>query len=328
MKDIYISINCNTLGDTLCFTPSLRKVYYIYNKKINVVVPQQSKRIFINNPYIDNLYSIEEFNEKFKNRDWNYLINNEIEYYQTYVLPGQKNQFGVERKFQHVDLRQIHANDLGFQLFDDELECEFFPNDYSYDFKLPEKYVVLHPSTNWPNRTWKHENWQLLIDFFKEKNITTLITGKKTIQKEKNLITEKLIEQFHNLNGTDLSDVLDLSDTWHLLNNAKLFITFDSGLLHLAGTTDTFILQLGSAKDPRFSSPYRNGSRNYKYKYIKGKCDLFCTNNMKYAIKEWGTMNNIPPLTLCLENKPTFECHSSVEDVIKTVNYLFDNNIV
>lgn len=328
MKDVYISIVCNTLGDTLCFTPSLRKVYHIYNKKINVVVPQQSKRIFINNPYIDTLYSIEEFHEKFKDKEWDSLVNNEIEFYQTYVLPGLKNQFGVERKFQHVDLRQIHANDLGFQLFDDELECEFFPNDYSYDFKLPEKYVVIHPSTNWPNRTWKHENWQTLIDFLKEKNIITIITGKKTIQQEKLLVTDKTIEQFNNLHGFDLSDKLDLSDTWHLLNNAKLFITFDSGLLHLAGTTDTFILQLGSAKDPRFSSPYRKGSRNYKYMYIKGNCDLFCTNNMKYGIKEWGTMNNVPPLTGCLENKPTFECHSSVEDVIKTINYLFDNNVI
>jgi ADP-heptose:LPS heptosyltransferase len=105
-------------------------------------------------------------------------------------------------------------------------------------------------------------------------------------------------------------------------------VTLDSGLLHLAGTTDTFIIQLGSAKDPRFSSPYRKGTRNYKYIYVKGKCDLFCTNNMKYSIKEWGTMNSIPPLTDCLENKPKFECHSSIEDVTNTITYLINNNIV
>lgn len=233
MRDVYLSVNCKTLGDTICFTPTLRKVYSIYDKKINVVVPEETKRIFINNPYIDTLYSYEEFNNKFKNKDWNDLISNEIEYYQTYLLPGLKNNLGVERKFQHVDLRQVHANDLGFQLFDDELECDFFPNDFSKCVDLPKDYVVIHPSTNWPNRTWNHENWQSLIDYLAENKIFTVITGKTTVQKEKSITTEKFIFKFKNVYGLDLSDNLDLSDTWHLLNNAKLFVTFDSGLLHL-----------------------------------------------------------------------------------------------
>ena len=72
-RDVYLSVNCRTLGDTLCATPSLRKMFFVYNKKINVVVPDETKRIWINNPYIDKLYSYEEFKDKFKNKDWNYL---------------------------------------------------------------------------------------------------------------------------------------------------------------------------------------------------------------------------------------------------------------
>jgi ADP-heptose:LPS heptosyltransferase len=62
MRDVYLSVNCKTLGDTICFTPTLRKVFYIYNKKINVVVPEESKRIFINNPYIQ-----DHMNDDYKN---------------------------------------------------------------------------------------------------------------------------------------------------------------------------------------------------------------------------------------------------------------------
>ena len=69
-------------------------------------------------------------------------------------------------------------------------------------------------------------------------------------------------------------------------------------------------------------------SQNYKYTYVKGKCDLFCTSNLRYSAKERDDINSIPILTGCLENKPTFECQSSIEDVTKTVSYLFDNNIV
>jgi autotransporter strand-loop-strand O-heptosyltransferase len=103
----------------------------------------------------------------------------------------------------------------------------------------------------------------------------------------------------------------------------------DSGILHFAGTTDTFIIQLGSSINNKLRAPYRNNSQDYKYKYISGPCDIFCGSNMKYGIKEWGTINSVPPLVKCLENKSTFECHSKVSDVvdfIKTRNVLVEIN--
>jgi hypothetical protein len=83
----------------------------------------------------------------------------------------------------------------------------------------------------------------------------------------------------------------------------------DSGLLHLAGTTDANIIQLGSSINNKLRAPYRNNSQDYKYKYISGPCDLFCASNMKYGVKEWKTIQGVPPLINCLENKPKFDCH-------------------
>ena len=83
----------------------------------------------------------------------------------------------------------------------------------------------------------------------------------------------------------------------------------DSGLLHIAGTTDTFIVQLGSSLNNKLRAPYRNGSQDYKYKYISGPCDIFCASDIKYGIKEWGTIQGVPPLINCLEGKDSFECH-------------------
>ena len=36
MKELYIKINSNSIGDTLAATPSIRKVYNCYNQKINI----------------------------------------------------------------------------------------------------------------------------------------------------------------------------------------------------------------------------------------------------------------------------------------------------
>ena len=108
----------------------------------------------------------------------------------------------------------------------------------------------------------------------------------------------------------------------NLLNSAKALITMDSGILHVGGTTDVNIIQLGSSINPKFRAPYRKGSQDYKYNYVGGKCDLFCASNLKYNVKEHNSIQGVPPLANCLENKPTFECHSDVKDVIDVVTSL------
>jgi hypothetical protein len=40
---------------------------------------------------------------------------------------------------------------------------------------------------------------------------------------------------------------------------------------------------------------------------------------MKYGVKEWGNIQGVPPLINCLENKKTFECHPSVDDVYNQI---------
>ena len=117
-----------------------------------------------------------------------------------------------------------------------------------------------------------------------------------------------------------------LDQTWHLMNNCSCFITMDSGLLHLAGTTDCEIIQLGSSINPEFRSPYRHGSQQYKYHYVNGGCGLHCASDMKYGVQEWGSIQGIPSLVNCLERKETFECHPSVLHVYNKIIEIIDKN--
>jgi hypothetical protein len=88
----------------------------------------------------------------------------------------------------------------------------------------------------------------------------------------------------------------------------------DSGLLHLAGTTRTPIIQLGSAINPELRIPYRDGYHRDCH-YLEGDCRLHCCSDMKYGVKEWGSIQGVQPLIGCLENKETFECHPDVDSV-------------
>lgn len=318
-KKVFYKVSADTFGDTICSTPTLRKLSILYNQKITVI--NRHTEIFENNPYVYSVIHPDNF-------DKNKLTGN-YEFFESCVLKGQKNQFGIERHFNNFDIRHIHSHDLGFNLMPEELHCDFVPSKNSYKvlktYNIPKSAIVLHTSTNWPNRTWSQKKWQDIIDYLNDKKIFTVLIGKYTEEYVHSSIGDKIEKKFFdfdNLYGVNLINKTSLSESWQILHNTKCVITMDTGVLHLAGTTDTFIIQLGSAKDPRLVVPYRFGTQSYKYKYIKGTCDLFCTNNLKYSIKEWGTVNAVPPLIGCLEKKETFECHPSS---LQIINFLEQN---
>ena len=303
-KELYHKINSNSLGDALAATPTLRKISKSYDQKINVVthVPE----LFKNNPYVKDVYSFEQF-DKLK-------LPTDTEVFETFLGCGVKNNNGIEKKHNLFDIRRFHSVDLGFDLLDTEMHYDFVP-DLDNPYKISQKYICLHAATSWESRTYSKENWQKLINELEKLNYFIVIVGKNATEHGFWNIDKKI----HSLsfkNGLDLSNKLSLSELWHVLNNSEYVITMDSGVLHFAGTTDAFIIQLGSSINNKLRAPYRNNSQDYKYKYISGPCNIFCGSDMKYGIKEWGTINSVPPLVKCLENKQTFECHSKVSDVV------------
>jgi len=319
MSNIYHLIHSNSFGDTLASTPTVRYLSKSHGQKINVVT--YKKDIFKNNPYVQNILSFDEFD--------NLNLSNIIKY-ESHTFAGQKDNNGIEKKFSHMDVRQIHAIDLGFQLPNEDLEYDFYPEPLSLDIELPEKYVVLHVTTNWPNRTWDYNNWVGLIKWLKENNIFTVLVGagyKESLHLSySNGSLVKDCPMFDDYYGLDLTNKGNMSDMWWLINGAQCFVTMDSGPLHLASCTDTHIIQLGSAINPAFKRFYRNGDWEYKYHFLGGSCKLFCNTNLFYNVKEWGDINSVPPQPNCLENKPTFECHPQLNNVISKIEDILNIN--
>ena len=312
MKPIYYLIHSQSFGDTLASTPTLRYLSKSHRQKINVVT--YNKYVFDNNLYINSVMSFDEFNS---------LNLSDIIKYESFTHACRKDNNGIEKKFSHIDVRQIHSMDLGFQLPNEDLEYDFTPNPLSLDIHLPEKYVVLHVTTNWPNRTWDYQNWKGLIKWLKEQNIFTVLVGagyKEPIHVS--LGDEPLTKEcpmFDDFYGLDLTNKGSIGDMYWVMKDAECIVTMDTGPLHLASCTDAHIIQLGSAINPSFKRWYRNGDWTYKYHFLGGSCKLFCNTNLFYNVKEWGDINSVPPLLGCLENKPTFECHPQLDDVINKV---------
>jgi ADP-heptose:LPS heptosyltransferase len=309
MKKICLDLSeAKAIGDTLCSTPVLRKLYDSYNSKIVVVT--NFPELFKNNPLVEKVYQSNSINRDFINS--NFITHN------SFYENGQKNSRGIEFKHNRIDIRQYHAIKLGFMLTKDEMGLDYIPDEFEPINKLPEKYVLIHPVQNWPSRTWDAVKWMELTKRLNEQNINVVSIGKESSEVGF-FNVKKPIFNFEIKNGINLMNKTTLSQSWHLIDKSTCFITMDSGLLHLAGTTDSNILQLGSSINKEFRAPYRNGSQDYKYHYVGGGCNLFCGSDMKYGVKEWGDIQGVPPLINCLENKPTFECHPSVDQVFNKI---------
>jgi FkbM family methyltransferase len=214
------------------------------------------------------------------------------------------------------------------------MSYDFYPDPMNLEVDLPNQYVVLHTTTNWPNRTWDKNEWQKLIDWLSDNKIFTVLIGfgynEKLHESLSDQPLEKVCPDFNNLYGIDLTNQGSVSDMWWVINGSSCIITMDSGPLHIAGCTDTQILQLGSAINPKFRAPFRNGSQDYKYHFIGGDCEIFCNSNLFYNVLHWGDINHIPPQPGCLENKPKFECHPPLQKVITKIQNLvnFEENPV
>jgi ADP-heptose:LPS heptosyltransferase len=290
-------LGCRALGDTLAVTPTLRKLHNTYGQKISVMT--HHPYLFSNNPYVDVVYN-ELFNPITDEQKQEYEIFN------SFNVGSHPN--GVCYKHNAIDIRQFHAINLGFMLTKDEMEMDYIAHQYEPIENLPEKYVLIHPVQNWESRTWDSKKWILLTQLLNEKGIAVVSVGKDSSELGGSNI-DKPVFNFPIKLGLNLMNQTSLSQTWHLINNSMCFITMDSGLLHLAGTTDVDIIQLGSSINPEFRSPFRKGSQEYKYHYVRGGCGLNCASDMKYGVREWESIQGIPSLVNCLERKQTFECH-------------------
>ena len=304
MKDVCIDVlGCRALGDTLSVTPTLRKLYNSYGKKISVATHQPE--IFKNNPYVDNIFN--EITDDIKN---NYEV------FESFNIGYHPN--GICYKHNAMDIRQFHAINLGFMLTKDEMSMDYFPDEVESIEGLPEKYVLIHPVQNWNSRTWDAKKWQMLTKLLNERGIAVISVGKDSSELGGSNV-DKPVFNFNIDIGLNLMNQTTLSQTWWLINSAMCFITMDSGLLHLAGTTDSEIIQLGSSIHPQFRAPYRKNNQGYKYHYVLGGCGLHCASDIKYGVREWESIQGIPSLVNCLERKEAFECHPTIFAVYNKV---------
>ena len=313
--EIALWIDTPALGDTIAAIPTLRKISEAYGNK-PITVFSTKPFLFENHPLVKQAFKSDADKS-------NYMV------YRTFspLVGKQYDQHGtkIEFRYSNMDFRQFHAVSLGFTLQKHEMEMDLYiEKERELGFK---DYVIIHPTHTWASRTWEREKWQELIDKLNANGIPVVAVGRDS--KEVGFFnTDKPVMDIDIKLGADLlndptNDPAELR--WMMNHRARAVVTMDSGMLHVAGTTDVNIIQLGSSIDNKLRAPYRGPetSQDYKYSYVNGGCEVFCASNMKSNVQVHGSIQGVPPQVNCLESRPTFECHPSVDQVFNEVSKLY-----
>jgi ADP-heptose:LPS heptosyltransferase len=108
------------------------------------------------------------------------------------------------------------------------------------------EFIVIHPWASCPSKRWPNEHFIELIKLLKQKTSLNIII----IDEQKRNFLNNMREQ--NI-ISDLSETLSLSDTASLLKRAKLFISNDSGPVHIAASLDTPVISIFGRNEPGLS---------------------------------------------------------------------------
>ena len=308
MTNVALKIDTPALGDTLAAIPTLRKLVLAYESPLTVFTSKPF--LFENHPLVKEALPLDHSTDGYKiYTTFSPLVG------KNYNLNGQD----VEFRYSNHDFRQFHATSLGFSLTPDEMEIDIYI-EKSRPLNLG-KYVIIHPTHTWATRTWDQKQWQGLVDLLNKDNIPVVAIGRDSSEVGF-YNTQKPVMDINIELGVNLLNDPDNGPAelrWMMQNEASIVVTMDSGILHLAGTTYVRILQLGSSIHPKLRAPWRHGSHSWRYDYVKGSCNEFCSSNMKYNIKEWGSIMGLTPQVKCLDNRPTFECHPNFEQVYNKI---------
>ena len=302
--EVAFFIDTPALGDTIAAIPTLRKISEAYgNKQITVFTTKPF--LFENHPLVKEALPADGDKSQYKvYRSFSHLVGKQ------YDMQGQS----VEFRHPNIDLRQFHAVSLGFTLLPSEMETDLYiENEYETGFK---DYVIIHPTHTWATRTWSQENWQSLVDRLNDSGIPVIAIGKDSSEVGF-YNTQKPVMDINIKLGANLlnKQEIGIGELRYMMNKSRAVVTMDSGILHVAGSTDAHIIQLGSSINNKLRAPFRKGTQDYKYDYVSGGCDLFCSSNMKYNVQAHGSIFGVPPQVRCLEDKPTFECQPASNQV-------------
>jgi ADP-heptose:LPS heptosyltransferase len=177
------------------------------------------------------------------------------------------------------------------------------------------KKIVIHPSISFPTMSWPSDRWQRLTELLLNDGFMVIAAGKDVHNIDN--VSELVDKKVHKLASEhehflDVTNRLTLHELYALIKKSDLVITMDSGVLHVANCTDTYIIAIFSCIDPRFRMRFKNGRLGYKTTPVSAFCPF------QYCASKAGGGNQCKQT-----NEKRLCCLPSVDELYNCVKRIF-----
>jgi heptosyltransferase-2 len=284
LKKILV-MRTDRLGDVILSTPVIANLRKAYPKShIAFLCRPYTKEVLENNPYLDEIIIYDKNKEhknflsslKFclalrkKKFDAVFILNPNNRSNIIAFLSGIPKRIGLNRKM--GNLLTMRIEDRKYEGKKHELDYTldilkeagvpatekqpYFPVKEESRKKIEELLIergidkndiaVIHPSASCPSKRWPEENFIKLTRLINKKtNLKVVIISAKD---EKKYAEELAKEEVFDFRG-----ILTISDIGALLKRSKIFISNDSGPVHIAASLDVPVISIFGRSDPGLS---------------------------------------------------------------------------
>lgn len=245
------------LGDVILTTPIARRLRELHGADAVIHVATDSGVVYLNNQWIDQVLP-----GRTPPGGYTKFIDLDLSYEKTperHIIDSYAERAGLTQDF---DKRtELFASDGDIKYVDTLLA------DHSL---TPSECVVVHMAVTWKNRTWPKDYWHKTLRLLTAKGYKVIVIGHGS----------DIFIQDHNV--YNFMRKLSIQQIAQLVSVSRCFVANDSGMIHVAGTTDTKIVGLFTTAKGEYRMPYRQGQMGYNCRILKPKVDCYgCLHKQK-----------------------------------------------
>jgi len=273
-------------GDVLMATPIIRRLKKKY-PNAEIWVSTVTPDAVIANQYVSNIVhnvdQLRSVTDVIYDLDLAYENNPKMHTTDAY----SRVVFGCDEEDKRIDLV---SNQLDF-----DNAFKFIHGSVNFE---RDKVVVLHMASSWPNRTWPKNYWSTVVKTLSTRGYKVLIVGRGGDLKADMIA-----------GVVNLVDRLKIREVREVIKKSHIFIGMDSGLFHVAQSTETPTIGLFTVANPEF----RVSRPKNTYALIPSVSCKFCLHDEK------------PPVTYVGCKINTMQCLTDITPnaVINTVDDIF-----
>ncbi|MBD3264806.1 MAG: hypothetical protein GF375_06865 [Candidatus Omnitrophica bacterium] len=280
-------VRTDRLGDVVLSTPAIKIIKDNFpSASISFLCQPSTREVLEGNPYLDEVIICDKYGKhrnipglcrliwsiRRKKFDWAIILHPTNRVHIIAFLAGiplrigwdKKSAFLLTRKLPHLKHKGIkHESEYNLDILKElgltiTSPCFYFPNKESATQKvnlllqkqkaLSKKLVAVHPSASCASKRWPQIKFIRLIRLIKN-DFPDVIIALLTSEKESQF-ADKIAEEKEIL---DLRGKLSIPEIGALLKKSILFISNDSGPVHISAALDTPVISIFGRNDPGIS---------------------------------------------------------------------------